>query len=117
MAVWLKRGKDIEKRAEANRQVRATVETILGDVEKGGDAAVLALSKKFDGWEPKDFRLSPNEIDACMGQLSDQDLTDIAFAQTQVRNFAEANIRMRRYGGRNIAYATAAAPPAVEAAQ
>ena len=34
MAIWLKRGKDVEERAEANRQVRATVETILGDIEK-----------------------------------------------------------------------------------
>ena len=32
MAKWLKRGKDVEARLEADRQVRATVETILGAV-------------------------------------------------------------------------------------
>ncbi len=89
MARWLKTSKTVEERAEANKQVRQTVETILGDIEKRGDAAVLELSRKFDGWERADFRLSQAEIDACMAQLSEQDLSDIAFAQAQVRNFAQ----------------------------
>ena len=89
MANWLKRGKDVAARAEADRQVRATVEGILVDIEKRGDEAVRELSRKFDNWDRDDFRLSEAEIDACMAQLSDQDLSDIAFAQKQVRNFAE----------------------------
>ena len=90
MARWLKASRTVEERAEANRQVRQTVEAILGDIEKRGDAAVRDLSRKFDGWDRPDFRLSQTEIDACVAQLSEQDLSDIAFAQTQVRNFAEA---------------------------
>jgi len=90
MAVWLKRGKDIEERAEGDRQVRTTVETILADIEKRGDAAVRELSQKFDKWDRKDFRLTHAEITDCMNQLTDQDLIDIEFAQTQVRNFAQA---------------------------
>tara|TARA_R110000868_G_scaffold302191_9_gene562696 strand:+ start:3202 stop:4530 length:1329 start_codon:yes stop_codon:yes gene_type:complete len=90
MPVWLKRGKDVEERAEANRQVRASVEAILGDIEKRGDTAVRELSQKFDKWDRTDFRLSPAEIDDCMNQLTDQDLHDIEFAQTQVRSFAQA---------------------------
>jgi sulfopropanediol 3-dehydrogenase len=89
MARWLKRGKDVEARAEADRQVRATVEGILGDIEKRGDEAVREMSRKFDGWDRPDFRLTQAEIDACIAQLSEQDLSDIAFAQTQVRGFAE----------------------------
>jgi sulfopropanediol 3-dehydrogenase len=90
MPVWLKRGKDVGERAEADRQVRATVEAILGDIEKRGDSAVRDLSLKFDNWDRPDFRLSQREIDDCMAQLTDQDLVDIEFAQTQVRNFAQA---------------------------
>lgn len=90
MPIWLKRGKDVEERAEADRQVRATVEGILGDIEKRGDIAVRELSQKFDKWDREDFRLSQAEIDDCMNQLTDQDLIDIEFAQTQVRNFAQA---------------------------
>ena len=90
MPVWLKRGKDVEERAEADRQVRSTVEAILGDIEKRGDIAVRELSIKFDKWDRIDFRLTQTEIDACLAQLTDQDLIDIEFAQTQVRNFAQA---------------------------
>jgi sulfopropanediol 3-dehydrogenase len=89
MAKWLKRGKDAEARTEADRQVRATVEGILTDIERRGDAAVSELSRKFDGWDRPDFRLTKAEVDGCMAQLSEQDLSDIAFAQTQVRNFAQ----------------------------
>lgn len=89
MPVWLKRSKDVEERAEADRQVRVTVESILADIEKRGDAAVRELSVKFDKWDRTDFRLSQKEIEVCLGQLTDQDLSDIAFAQTQVRNFAQ----------------------------
>jgi sulfopropanediol 3-dehydrogenase len=89
MARWLKRSKGVEARAEADRQVRSVVEGILADVEKRGDDAVRELSRKFDGWDRPDFRLTRSEIDACMAQLSDGDLSDIAFAQTQVRGFAE----------------------------
>ena len=90
MPVWLKRGKNVKERAEADRQVRATVEGILGDIEKRGDTAIRELSHKFDKWDRTDFRLSQREIEECMNQLTDQDLSDIEFAQTQVRNFAKA---------------------------
>jgi len=90
MARWLKQSKTVEERAEANKQVRLTVETILADIEKRGDDAVRELSRKFDDWDRPDYRLSQAEIDACIAQLSEQDLTDITFAQTQVRNFAKA---------------------------
>ncbi|HEY0032449.1 MAG TPA: histidinol dehydrogenase [Devosia sp.] len=90
MAIWLKRGKDVEERAKADRQVRDTVETILADIDQRGDEAVRELSTRFDKWDRADFRLTQGEIDACMAELTDQDLSDIAFAQTQVRNFAQA---------------------------
>lgn len=88
MSNWLKRGKDSQKQAEADRHVRAVVESILGDIEKRGDQAVRELSIKFDQWDRRDFRLSQSEIDACMAELSEQDIADIDFAQSQVRNFA-----------------------------
>ncbi len=89
MAVWLKRGGGADAKREADRRVRDTVEAILGDIEARGDAAVRELSVRFDGWDRDDYRLSPAEIQACLDQLSRQDLHDIEFAQTQVRNFAQ----------------------------
>ena len=89
MAEWLKRGTASATRATADRTVRDTVEGILADIEARGDAAVRELSIKFDGWDRDDYRLSAAEIQACLDQLSGQDLKDIEFAQTQVRGFAE----------------------------
>jgi sulfopropanediol 3-dehydrogenase len=89
MATWLKRGSDSEAVKSADKQVRETVEGILADIETRGDAAVRELSIKFDKWDRADYRLSDAEIRECMAQLTDRDLQDIEFAQTQVRNFAQ----------------------------
>ncbi len=89
MAVWLKRGASAGQKAETDRKVRDTVETILADIATRGDEAVRELSIKFDGWDRKDYRLTKAEIQGCIDALSKQDLKDIEFAQAQVRNFAQ----------------------------
>ncbi len=89
MTTYLKEGKSAEDVAEADAKVRATVEGILADIEKRGDAAVRELSEKFDGYAPDHFRLSDDDIAAAMAQVSATDIDDIKFAQAQIRNFAE----------------------------
>ena len=85
----LKRGMDASAIKKADAKVRATVESILADIEARGDDAVRDLSKKFDNWAPKDFRLNAQEIERAIAQVSKRDLDDIKFAQAQVRNFAQ----------------------------
>ncbi|SIT37818.1 Histidinol dehydrogenase 2 [Paraburkholderia piptadeniae] len=87
---YLKHGRSAEESSLDAAKVRDTVTEILADVAKRGDAAVAELSKKFDNWSPESFRLSESEIAACVGALSQGQLDDIKFAQTQVRNFARA---------------------------
>jgi sulfopropanediol 3-dehydrogenase len=89
MAIWLKKGISAEDDAADLAKVRGTVEEILADIEKRGDVAVRALSKKFDNWNPKDFKLSKAEIDECVKSLPKQVIEDIKFAQAQIRNFAQ----------------------------
>jgi sulfopropanediol 3-dehydrogenase len=89
MAIFLKTGSSDAEKAEENISVKSTVEKTLFDIEKYGDVAVKELSKKFDRWEPETFRLSQKEIDFCLEQLTEENIKDIKFAQTQVRNFAE----------------------------
>ena len=89
MAEYLKRGATAEAKADSDRNVRDTVEGILADIAARGDAAVRELSVKFDSWDRDDYRLSAGEIQGCIDQLTGQDLKDIEFAQTQVRNFAQ----------------------------
>ncbi|WP_170445767.1 histidinol dehydrogenase [Ruegeria arenilitoris] len=87
---YLKRGKSDADRAEDDAKTRAVVEATLKDIETRGDAAVRELSEKFDNYSPASFRLSQQEIDALIAQLSDRELADIKFAQAQVMNFARA---------------------------
>ena len=89
MAIFLKTGTSDAEKAEENLSVKSIVETALSEIEKFGDAAVIQLSKKFDGWAPETFRLTQKEIDACFDLLTQENITDIKFAQTQVRNFAK----------------------------
>ena len=89
MARYLKRGATAEAKAATNREVRDTVENILADIEARGDDAVRGLSIRFDNWDRGSYRLSSAEIQGCFDSLSAQDLKDIEFAQTQVRNFAQ----------------------------
>ncbi|MBC7576211.1 MAG: histidinol dehydrogenase [Tardiphaga sp.] len=89
MAQYLKRGRDATLRAEDDQSVRVAVEAMLADIEKRGDAAIRDLSVKFDHWDRTDYRLTDAEIKGCLAQLSQRNLDDIKFAQTQVRNFAE----------------------------
>jgi sulfopropanediol 3-dehydrogenase len=86
----LKHGATEAEKTEADRRVRQTVEAILEDVSARGDAAVRDLSLRFDKWEPVAFRLRPDEIRSLMNSLPDQVITDIEFAQAQIRRFAQA---------------------------
>jgi sulfopropanediol 3-dehydrogenase len=86
----LKHGASEAEKTAADRAVRQTVEAILEDVAARGDVAVRELSVKFDKWEPAEFRLRPDEIASLMNSLPDQVITDIKFAQAQIRRFAQA---------------------------
>ena len=87
MATHLKRRIAQEVTDELDRKVRRTVEDILDDVRKRGDAAIREYSQKFDKWQPK--KLSRAEIDGILAAVAPQTLADIKFAQAQIRQFAE----------------------------
>jgi sulfopropanediol 3-dehydrogenase len=90
MVKHLKTARSKEERAEDDAAVRQTVEDILKDIEIRGDVAVRELSEKFDKYTPENFRLSASDIEALMQQVSTREMSDIKFAQKQVRNFAQA---------------------------
>src|SRR6187397_1618093 len=89
MARWLKRGMDASAIKAADAKVRETVESILAQVEERKEVAIRELSEKFDKWSPKDFHLSPPEVERAIAQVPKRDIEDIKFAQAQVRNFAQ----------------------------
>jgi len=90
MARYLKKGKSAEEVAQEDAKIRHTVESILSDIDSRGDEALREYSERFDRWTPEAFRLSAEEIKGCYAKLSEQSIEDIKFAQTQIRNFAQA---------------------------
>jgi sulfopropanediol 3-dehydrogenase len=89
MARHLKTSIAQSDRDDADIKVRTLVEGLLLDIKTRGDAAVRDMSIKFDRWDRTDYRLTDREIKACLSELSQRDIEDIRFAQTQVRTFAE----------------------------
>ncbi|GAB55992.1 histidinol dehydrogenase 2 [Glaciecola punicea ACAM 611] len=89
MIKYLKKGPTQEEKVASNKKVQTIVEDIISNIENNGDEAVREYSEKFDKWTPKSFRLSKEEIADCYAQLDEQVISDIRWAQTQVRNFAQ----------------------------
>ena len=87
---FLKEGKPQNERADDDAKVRQIVETTLADIEARGDAAVRELAEKFDNYSPASYRLSQEEINSLIAEVSPRDMEDIKFAHEQVKAFAEA---------------------------
>ena len=85
----LKTAMSAEARSEDDAKVRQIVETTLAEIEAKGDAKINELSEKFDNVSRDSYRLTQAEIEQAMSEVSERDLEDIKFAQTQIRNFAQ----------------------------
>ncbi len=70
-------------------EVKRTVSEMLSRIEREGAAAVRDYSRRLDGWDPPSFRVGDEEIRAAAEQLPLELCEHIAFAQLQVRGFAE----------------------------
>lgn len=89
MSTYLKTAITQHKDEVDTLQVRRIVENMIINIEKDGENAIKNYSEQFDKWTPKTFRLSQEEIAACLADLTSQQINDIKFAQNQVKNFAE----------------------------
>lgn len=73
-------------------QVKETVEGVIADIRQRGDAAVRDYSERFDRWTPESFRLTDQQIADIVARVPQQVITDIRFAQDQVRTMAERQL-------------------------
>ena len=89
MPRYLKTGRTPEQKTAEAKKVRDIVTGIIEDIESRGETALRDISERFDKWNPASFRLSEQQIERCLSQLSRRNLDDIKFAQAQVRNFAQ----------------------------
>ena len=75
-------------RAET-QDVADVVSDIIDDVRRNGDAALTALTKKFDliDLTEKGFRVSLEEIHDAKGNISKEELTALKFAAKRIESF------------------------------
>ncbi len=71
------------------QQIRDTVSEILSAVEREGDVAIRRYSERFDNWSPPAFKVSAEQIRRAEAQVDAELQEHIAFAQRQIRHFAQ----------------------------
>jgi len=81
--------------AEPGSQLEETVRGILDEVRRGGDAAVLALTARFDRAElgPDQLRVDPRELEASVGVLEPAVVDGLRLAVANVKTVARAQLR------------------------
>jgi sulfopropanediol 3-dehydrogenase len=87
LAEYLKRSELPPQQTTA--EVKATVAEMLAKIEQDGIEAIRSFSAQLDNWEPRSFQVSPEAIEAAADQIDDELKEHIAFAQEQVRSFAQ----------------------------
>jgi sulfopropanediol 3-dehydrogenase len=75
---------------EATDELSGRVGAMLRDIETGGLDAVRRWSAELDDWSPDSFVVSDSEFERAAAELDDDLKEHIAFAQSQVRGFAQA---------------------------
>ena len=90
---YIKKSTNEKQRSDDNEKVKKIVENTLKEIELRGDNYIRELSEKFDNYSPSHFKLSEEEINELVSEVSDDDIDDIQFAQEQVRSFAVAQLK------------------------
>jgi len=73
-----------------NEGVQKAVKDIISDIEKEGDAAVNRYAMKFDGAPMR--KVTEQDVESILKQCTAQELSDIDYAQQNIRKFAEAQL-------------------------
>ena len=77
---------------EADPDIARTVSGVIADIRARGDEAVREYSRRFDKWDPEDFRLGPDRIREIIDSLPTTLIDDIRTVQGNVREFAQRQL-------------------------
>jgi sulfopropanediol 3-dehydrogenase len=75
---------------EVTDEVRRTVSEMLSRIEREGAEAIRHYSRELDGWDPPEFVVEEAVVRRAADRVDATLRAHIAFAQEQVRSFAEA---------------------------
>ncbi|NLI67499.1 MAG: histidinol dehydrogenase [Bacilli bacterium] len=87
MAKYIKQMANIEQKEVDD--LERTVKDIINNVRKNGDEALKEYSRKFDGVELDELRVSQEEIEKAMSRISTTTLEDIKYSIERIKSFAE----------------------------
>jgi len=79
----------LSAKREESTDVDDTVADIIAQVRKNGDAAVIALTQKFDriALTPETLRITAAEVDAAVAEVSAEDRAALELAATRIRDY------------------------------
>src|SRR6201996_564105 len=86
--VYLKRPVEVPA-AGSDPAVRERVSEMLREIERRGVDAVRAYSRELDDWDPPTFEVTADQVATASASLPEPLTESIAFAQAQIRGFAE----------------------------
>ena len=87
--------KAIKTPSSDDNKTRATVDSILKDIEKRREESIKEITKKFDKYEG-DVIVSKEKIEEIKKNIDQKTKDDIKFSYDRVRKFAEA--QLKNYG-------------------
>jgi histidinol dehydrogenase len=76
-----------------NGPVLQSVQNILNEVQRNGDAALKQFSKQFDGIEPGSFTVNEEEIHAATNELSSELKSAIQQAKNNIASFHQPQLK------------------------
>ena len=85
----------LEDGRDTTTRVDAAVSAIIADVRAEGDAALLRLTARFDGWAPADttaLRVTAAEIDAAVAGIEPALMAALDLAATRIEAFHRAQM-------------------------
>nr|WP_314073277.1 histidinol dehydrogenase [uncultured Roseococcus sp.] len=80
---------------ETTARVDGAVSAIIGEVRAEGDAALLRLTSRFDGWAPEGvaaLRVTPQQIDAAVASIEPGLMQALDTAATRIEAFHRAQL-------------------------
>ncbi|MEZ0276311.1 MAG: histidinol dehydrogenase [Roseimicrobium sp.] len=85
----------LDRRAEASDRVREVVSSVIKDIRERGDAALLELTKKFDGADltPETLSIPISEAEAAVAGLEPRIREGLEASKRNVQAFAHQSMR------------------------
>jgi histidinol dehydrogenase len=79
----------LAQKREVSEDVDETVRAIIADVVARGDAALIELTRRFDGLDltPDRLRVTPGEIEAAAAACAPGEIEALAFAKARIEAF------------------------------